>query len=121
MDFYFIPSNDLGSDLDVSLTSGVSTTRYYDPRIMNCEVINPQDLLPALLSLWIDTLYLHFHQKYNTSFQSRFVLASKEKYPSSPITSGREASQLSLKSHDVDSRRPIHSNLGVRHPHFYPP
>ncbi|GJS06897.1 hypothetical protein Tco_0363693 [Tanacetum coccineum] len=95
MDFDFIPShNDLGSDLDISSPSG-DRNKIYDPGIC-IEVESTRFLAP--LSPVIDTL-LPFSSKNEDKVFTHGVLASKEKSP--PSSS--------------------HRNLGVRHPHFYPP
>ncbi|GJU62404.1 hypothetical protein Tco_1244239 [Tanacetum coccineum] len=115
LDFNFIPSNDLGSDLDVSSPSGDSN-KIYDPGI--CIEVESTRFL-ALLSPVIDTL-LTFSSENKDKVFNHGVLASKEKSPSSPSHRGLKAFQLSPESPML-----IHGdntpNLGVRHPHFYPP
>ncbi|GKE69072.1 hypothetical protein Tco_1527144 [Tanacetum coccineum] len=115
-DFDFIPShNDLGSDLDVSSPSR-DRNKIYDPGIC-IEVESMRFLAP--LSLVIDTL-LPFSSENKVKVFNYGVLASKEKSPSSSSHRGLKAFQLSPESSMM-----IHGdntpNLGVCHPHFYPP
>ncbi|GJW84079.1 hypothetical protein Tco_0157224 [Tanacetum coccineum] len=116
MDFDFIPShNDLGSDLDVSSPSG-DRNKIYDPGIC-IEVESTRFLAP--LSPVIDTL-LPFSSENEDKVFNHGVLAYKEKSPPSSSHRGLKAFQLSPESPML-----IHGdntpNLGVRHPHFYPP
>ncbi|GJT80635.1 hypothetical protein Tco_1054977 [Tanacetum coccineum] len=115
-DFDFIPSlNDLGSDLDVSSPSG-DRNKIYDPGI--CIEVEATRFL-STLSPVIDTL-LPFSSENEDKVFNHGVLASKEKSPSSLSHRGSKAFQLSPESPMM-----IHGdntpNLGVRHPHFYPP
>ncbi|GKD05275.1 hypothetical protein Tco_1180249, partial [Tanacetum coccineum] len=93
LDFNFIPSNDLGSNLDVSSPSGDSN-KIYDPGI--CIEFESTRFL-ALLSLVIDTL-LTFSSENKYKVFNHGVLASKEKSPSSPSHRGLKAFQLSPES-----------------------
>ncbi|GJU06622.1 hypothetical protein Tco_1123052 [Tanacetum coccineum] len=116
MDFDFIPShNDLGSDLDISSPSG-DRNKIYDPGIC-IEVESTRFLAP--LSPVIDTL-LPFSSENEDKVFNHGVLAYKEKSPPSSSHRGLKAFQLSPESPMM-----IHGdntpNLGVRHPHFYPP
>ncbi|GJU88961.1 hypothetical protein Tco_1301384 [Tanacetum coccineum] len=116
MDFGFIPShNDLGSDPDVSSPSG-DRNKIYDPGIC-IEVESMRFLAP--LSPVIDTL-LPFSSENEDKVFNHGVLAYKEKSPPSSSHRGLKAFQLSPESPML-----IHAdntpNLGVRHPHFYPP
>ncbi|GKD63696.1 hypothetical protein Tco_1305804 [Tanacetum coccineum] len=115
LDFNFIPSNDLGSDLDVSSPFG-DRNKIYDPGI--CIEVEATRFL-STLSPVIDTL-LPFSSENEDKFFNHGVLASKEKSPSSPSHRGLKAFQLSPESPML-----IHGdntpNLGVRHPHFNPP
>ncbi|GJW72827.1 hypothetical protein Tco_0132197 [Tanacetum coccineum] len=116
LDFDFIPShNDLGSDPDVSSPSG-DRNKIYDPGIC-IEVESTRFLAP--LSPVIDTL-LPFSSENEDKVFNHSVLAYKEKSPPSSSHRGLKAFQLSLESPMM-----IHGdntpNLGVRHPHFYPP
>ncbi|GJY29196.1 hypothetical protein Tco_0404963 [Tanacetum coccineum] len=115
LNFNFIPSNDLGSDLDDSSPSG-DRNKIYDPGI--CIEVEATRFL-STLSLVIDTL-LPFSSENEDKVFNHGVLASKEKSPSSPSHRGLKAFQLSPESPMM-----IHGdntpNLGVRHPHFYPP
>ncbi|GJR69190.1 hypothetical protein Tco_0015255 [Tanacetum coccineum] len=116
LDFNFIPSlNDLGSDLDVSSPSGDSN-KIYDPGI--CIEVESTRFL-STLSPVIDTL-LSFSSENKDKVFNHGVLASKEKSPPSSSHRGLKAFQLSPESPML-----IHGdntpNLGVRHPHFYPP
>ncbi|GJR98321.1 hypothetical protein Tco_0270495 [Tanacetum coccineum] len=76
-DFDFIPSNDLGSDLDDSSPFG-DRNKIYDPGI--CIEVESTRIL-ATLSLVIDTLLL-FSSKNDDKVFNHGVLASKEKSPS---------------------------------------
>ncbi|GJX83854.1 hypothetical protein Tco_0333335, partial [Tanacetum coccineum] len=78
LDFNFIPSNDLGSDLDVSSPSGDSN-KIYDPGI--CIEVESTRFL-STLSPVIDTL-LTFSSENEDKVFNHGVLASKEKSPSS--------------------------------------
>ncbi|GJX93388.1 hypothetical protein Tco_0347974 [Tanacetum coccineum] len=115
IDFDFIPSNDLGSDLDNSSLSR-DRNKIYDLGIC-IEVESTRILDP--LPIVIDTL-LPFSSENEDKVFNHGVLASKEKSPSSPSHRGLKAFQLSPESPML-----IHGdntpNLGVRHPHFYPP
>nr|GEU69577.1 hypothetical protein [Tanacetum cinerariifolium] len=117
MDFDFIPSlNDLGSDLDVSSPSG-DRNKIYDPRI--CIQVKFTRFL-ATISPVINTL-LPFSSENEDKVFNHSVLASKEKSP--PSSSHRGFKAFKLFHHK--SLMLIHGentpNLGVRHPHFYPP
>ncbi|GJR47450.1 hypothetical protein Tco_1315553, partial [Tanacetum coccineum] len=116
LDFDFIPShNDLGSDPDVSSPSRDRNT-IYDPGIC-IEVESTRFLAP--LSPVIDTLLL-FSSKNKDKVFNHGVLAYKDKSPPSSSHQGLKAFQLSPESPMM-----IHGdntpNLGIRHPHFYPP
>ncbi|GKE21452.1 hypothetical protein Tco_1432964, partial [Tanacetum coccineum] len=116
MDFDFIPSNDLGSDHDVSSPFG-NRNKIYNPEI--CIEVESTRFL-ATLSPVIDT-FLPFSSKNEDKVFNHDVLASKEKSPPSSSHRGFKASKLfHLKSPML-----IHGdntpNLGVRHLHFYPP
>ncbi|GJT21045.1 hypothetical protein Tco_0890982 [Tanacetum coccineum] len=116
MDFDFIPShNDLGSDPDVSSPFG-DRNKIYDLGIC-IEVESMRFLAP--LSPVIDTL-LPFSSENEDKVFNHGVLAYKEKSPPSSSHRGLKAFQLSPESPMM-----IHGdntpNLGVRHPHFYPP
>ncbi|GJX39772.1 hypothetical protein Tco_0253075, partial [Tanacetum coccineum] len=116
MDFDFIPSNnDVGSDLDDSSPSG-DRNKIYDPGI--CIEVESMGIL-APLSPVIDTLLTFSFENEDKVF-NHGVLASKEKSPPSSSHRGLKAFQLSPESPML-----IHGdntpNLGVRHPHFYPP
>ncbi|GJW54554.1 hypothetical protein Tco_0098639, partial [Tanacetum coccineum] len=93
LDFNFIPSNDLGSDLDVSSPSGDSN-KIYDPWI--CIEVDSTRFL-STLSPVIKTLLL-FSSKNEDKVFNHGVLASKEKSPSSPSHRGLKAFQLSPES-----------------------
>ncbi|GKF10865.1 hypothetical protein Tco_0048791, partial [Tanacetum coccineum] len=116
LDFDFIPSNDLESDLDDSSPSG-DRNKIYDPGI--CIEVESTRFL-STLSPVIDTL-LPFSSENEVKVFNHGVLASKEKSPPSLSYRGFKASKLSLHK----SPMLIHGNntlkLGVRHPHFYPP
>ncbi|GKD56068.1 hypothetical protein Tco_1289455, partial [Tanacetum coccineum] len=116
IDFDFIPSNDLGSDLDVSSPSGDSN-KIYHPGI--CIEVESSRIL-ATLSPMINTLLLFLSENEDKIF-NHGVLAFKEKSPSSLSHRGFKASKLFHQK----SPKLIHGdntlNLGVRHPHFYPP
>ncbi|GJT19270.1 hypothetical protein Tco_0877976 [Tanacetum coccineum] len=117
MDFDFIPShNDLGSDLDVSSPFG-DRNKIYDPGI--CIEVESTRFL-ATHSPVIDTLLL-FSSKNEDKVFNNGVLTSKEKSPPSSSHQGFKAS----KPFHHKSPMLIHGdntpNLGVCHPHFYPP
>ncbi|GJY70601.1 hypothetical protein Tco_0474304 [Tanacetum coccineum] len=115
IDFDFIPSNDLGSDLDVSSPSGDSN-KIYDPGI--CIEVESTRIL-ATLSPVIKTL-LPFSSENEDKVFNHGVLANKEKSPPSSSHRGLKAFQLSPESPML-----IHGDntpdLGVRHPYFHPP
>ncbi|GKD30508.1 hypothetical protein Tco_1241286 [Tanacetum coccineum] len=116
LDFNFIPSNDLGSDLDVSSPSGDSN-KIYDPGI--CIEVESTRFL-ALLSPVIDTL-LTFSSENKDKVFNHGVLASKEKSSSSLSLRGFKASKLFHQKSPMLIHGDNTPNLGVRHPHFYPP
>ncbi|GJZ46644.1 hypothetical protein Tco_0594240 [Tanacetum coccineum] len=117
MDFDFIPShNDLGSDLDISSPFG-DRNMIYDPGIC-IEVESTRFLAP--LSPVIDTL-LPFSSENEDKVFTHGVLASKEKSPSSSSHRGFKASKLSLHKSPMLIHEDNTPNLGIRHPHFYPP
>ncbi|GJS81659.1 hypothetical protein Tco_0748200 [Tanacetum coccineum] len=117
MDFDFIPShNDLGSDLDVSSPSG-DRNKIYDPGI--CIEVESMRFL-ATLSPVIDTL-LPFSSKNEDKVFNHGVLASKEKSPPSSSHRGFKASKLFHHKIPMLTHGDNTPNLGVRHPHFYPP
>ncbi|GJV65552.1 hypothetical protein Tco_1476380 [Tanacetum coccineum] len=89
INFDFIPSNDLGSDLDVSSPSG-DRNKIYDPGI--CIEVESMRFL-STLSPVIDTL-LPFSSENEDKVFNHGVLASKEKSPSSPSHRGLKASKL---------------------------
>ncbi|GJU06133.1 hypothetical protein Tco_1122563 [Tanacetum coccineum] len=89
MDFDFIPSNDLGSDLDVSSPFG-DRNKIYDPGI--CIEVESTRIL-ATLSPVIDTL-LPFSSKNDDKVFNHGVLASKEKSPPFSSHRGFKASKL---------------------------
>ncbi|GJV86073.1 hypothetical protein Tco_1525971 [Tanacetum coccineum] len=113
LDFDFIPSNDLGSDLDNSSPSGDSN-KIYDPGI--CIEVESTRFL-STLSPVTDTL-LPFSSKNKDKIFNHSVLASKEKSPSSPSHRGFKASKL------FHQKAPsfIHGDnlpyMGVRTPYF---
>ncbi|GJV92005.1 hypothetical protein Tco_1539818 [Tanacetum coccineum] len=89
LDFDFIPSNDLGSDLDDSSPSG-DRNKIYDPGI--CIEVESTRILATLPPV-IDTL-LTFSSENEDKVFNHGVLASKEKSPSSPSHRGFKASKL---------------------------
>ncbi|GJV24511.1 hypothetical protein Tco_1377206 [Tanacetum coccineum] len=120
MDFFFFSTSFLlimiTTDHDVFFSSEDRKTRYYDLGIC-IEVESTRFLAP--LSLVIDTL-LPFSSENEDKVFNHDVLAYKEKYPPSSSHRGLKAFQLSPEIPMM-----IHGdntpNLGVRHPHFYPP
>ncbi|GJT36376.1 hypothetical protein Tco_0926795 [Tanacetum coccineum] len=117
MDFDFIPSNnDVGSDLDDSSPSG-DRNKIYDPGI--CIEVESTRFL-STLSPVIDTL-LTFSSENEDKVFNHGVLASKEKSPSSPSHRGLKASKLFHQKSPMLISGDNTPNLGVRHPHFYPP
>ncbi|GJX18535.1 hypothetical protein Tco_0221212 [Tanacetum coccineum] len=89
LDFDFIPSNDLGSDLDGSSPFG-DRNKIYDPGI--CIEVESTRFL-ATLSPVIDTLLL-FSSENEVKVFNHGVLASKEKSPYSLSHQGFKASKL---------------------------
>ncbi|GJR48142.1 hypothetical protein Tco_1316245 [Tanacetum coccineum] len=89
LDFDFISSNDLGSDLDVSSPSGDSN-KIYDPGI--CIEVESTRFL-STLSPVIDTL-LQFSSENEDKVFNHGVLASKEKSPPSSSHRGLKVSKL---------------------------
>ncbi|GKC07637.1 hypothetical protein Tco_0999247 [Tanacetum coccineum] len=96
LDFDFIPSNDIGSDLNASAPSEDSN-KIYDPGIC-IEKSNPNPQNSCTLSPEINTLLLFSSENEDKVF-NHGVLAYKEK---SPPSRGLKASKLSLsrKVHD---------------------
>ncbi|GJR78401.1 hypothetical protein Tco_0149186 [Tanacetum coccineum] len=116
LDFDFIPShNDLGSNLDDSSPSE-DRNKIYDPGI--CIKVKSTTFL-ATLSPVIDTL-LPFSSENEDKVFNHDILAYMEKSPPSSSHRGLKAFQLSLECPML-----IHGdntpNLGVCHPHSYPP
>ncbi|GKF01036.1 hypothetical protein Tco_0027959, partial [Tanacetum coccineum] len=116
LDFNFIPSNDLGSDLDDSSPSG-DRNKIYDPGI--CIEVESTGIL-APLSPVIDTLLTFSFENEDKVF-NHGVLDSKEKSPSSLSHRGFKASKLFHQKTPMLIHGDNTPNLGVRHPHFYPP
>ncbi|GJR47870.1 hypothetical protein Tco_1315973 [Tanacetum coccineum] len=116
LDFEFIPSNDLGSDLNASSPSGDSNKIYY-PGI--CIKVEATRFL-STISPMIDTLLLFSSENEDKVF-NHGVLASKEKSPSSLSHRGFKASKLFHQKSPMLISGDNTPNLGVRHPHFYPP
>ncbi|GKA90932.1 hypothetical protein Tco_0812802 [Tanacetum coccineum] len=117
MDFDFIPShNDLRSDLDISSPSG-DRNKIYDPGIC-IEVESTRFLAP--LSPVIDTL-LPFSSENEDKVFNHGVLASKEKSPPSSSHRAFKASKIFHHKSPMLIHEDNTPNLGVRHPHFYPP
>ncbi|GJU34496.1 hypothetical protein Tco_1182850 [Tanacetum coccineum] len=115
-DFDFIPSNDLGSDLDDSSPSG-DRNKIYDPGI--CIEVEAMRIL-ATLSPVIDTL-LPFSSKNDNKVFNHGVLASKEKSPPFSSHRGLKASKLFHQKSLMLIHGDNTPNLGVLHLHFYPP
>ncbi|GJZ06885.1 hypothetical protein Tco_0540678 [Tanacetum coccineum] len=117
-----IESDDFDSEDDDNSTIPVPSSnlsdrnKIYDPGI--CIKVESTRIL-ATLSPVIKTL-LAFSSENEDKVFNHGVLASKEKSPSSLSHRGLKAFQLSPESPML-----IHGdntpNLGVRHPHFYPP
>ncbi|GJX45370.1 hypothetical protein Tco_0262046 [Tanacetum coccineum] len=116
LDFNFIPSNDLGSDLDDSSPSE-DRNKIYDPGI--CIEVEATRFL-STLSPVIDTL-LPFSSENEDKVFNHGVLASKEKSPSSPSHRGFKASKVFHQKSPMLISGDNTPNLGIRHPHFYPP
>ncbi|GKG29462.1 hypothetical protein Tco_0416827, partial [Tanacetum coccineum] len=89
LDFNFIPSNDLGSDLDDSSPSG-DRNKIYDPGI--CIEVEATRFL-STLSPVINTL-LPFSSENEDKVFNHDVLASKEKSPHSLSHRGLKVSKL---------------------------
>ncbi|GJT92079.1 hypothetical protein Tco_1080924 [Tanacetum coccineum] len=115
IDFDFIPSNDLGSDLDNSSPSR-DRNKIYDPGI--CIEVESTRILASLPPV-IDTL-LTFSSENEDKVFNHGVLASKEKSPSSISHRGFKASKLFHQKSPMLISGDNTPDLGVRHPHFYP-
>ncbi|GKC35075.1 hypothetical protein Tco_1047459, partial [Tanacetum coccineum] len=89
----------------------------YDPGL--CIEVESTRFL-STLSPVIDTL-LPFSSKNEDKVFNHGVLASKEKSPSSPSHRGFKASKLFHQKIPMLISGDNTPNLGVRHPHFYPP
>ncbi|GJT80660.1 hypothetical protein Tco_1055002 [Tanacetum coccineum] len=109
MDFNFIPSNDLGSNHDVSSPSG-NRNKIYDPGI--CIEVESTRFL-ATLSPVIDTL-LPFSSENEDKVFNHGVLASKEKSPPSSSHRGFKASKLFHQKSPMLIHGDNTPNLGVR-------
>ncbi|GJS83603.1 ribonuclease H-like domain-containing protein [Tanacetum coccineum] len=107
LDFDFIPSNDLGSDLDVSSPFG-DRNKIYDPGI--CIEVESTRFL-ATHSPMIDTL-LPFSSENEDKAFNHGVLASKEKSPPYSSHRGFKAFQLIFESPMMIHGENTH-NLGV--------
>ncbi|GKD97369.1 hypothetical protein Tco_1381266 [Tanacetum coccineum] len=117
MDFDFIPShNDLGSNLDVS-SPYEDRNKIYDPGI--CIEVESTRFL-VTLSPVIDIL-LPFSSENKDKVFNHGVLASKEKSPPSSSHRGFKASKPFHHKSPMLIHGANNPNLGVRHPHFYPP
>ncbi|GJV98299.1 hypothetical protein Tco_1553551 [Tanacetum coccineum] len=116
LDFDFISSNDLGSDLNASSPSG-DRNKIYDPGI--CIEVESTKIL-ATLSPVINTL-LQFSSENEDKVFNHGVLASKEKSPPSSSHRGLKVSKLFHQKSPMLIHGDNTPNLGVRHPHFYPP
>ncbi|GJX88681.1 hypothetical protein Tco_0340695 [Tanacetum coccineum] len=116
LDFDFISSNDLGSDLDVSSPSG-DRNKIFDPGI--CIEVESTRFL-ATLSPVIDTL-IPFSSENDDKVFNHGVLASKEKSPYSPSHRGFKAYKVFHQKSPMLIHGDNTPDLGVRHPHFYPP
>ncbi|GKA63125.1 hypothetical protein Tco_0762731 [Tanacetum coccineum] len=117
LDFDFIPSNDLGSDLNDSSPFGDSN-KIYDLGDKQIEVGIHGILAP--LPPVIDTLLIFSSENEDKVF-NHGVLASKEKSPSSPSHRGFKASKVFHQKSPMLIHGDNTPDLGVRHPHFYPP
>ncbi|GJU28909.1 hypothetical protein Tco_1172498 [Tanacetum coccineum] len=115
LDFDFILSNDLGSDLDVSSPSG-DRNKIYNPRIY-IEV--ESTIFLATLSPMIDTL-IPFSSENDDKVFNHGVLASKDKSPTFSSHRGLKTSNLFHHKSPMLIHGDNTPNLGVRHPHFYP-
>ncbi|GJW46781.1 hypothetical protein Tco_0078427 [Tanacetum coccineum] len=116
LDFDFIPSNDLGSDLDVSSPSG-DRNKIYD---LGIYIEVESTIFLATLSPVIDTL-IPFSSKNDDKVFNHGVLASKEKSPTFSSHRGLKAYKLFHHKSPMLIHEENAPNLGVRHPHFYPP
>ncbi|GJS39923.1 hypothetical protein Tco_0564966 [Tanacetum coccineum] len=115
LDFDFIPSNDLGSNLDVFSPSGHSN-KIYDPGIY-IDIKSMRIL--ATLSPLIDNLLPFSYENVDKVF-NHGVLSYKEKSSSSSHR-GLKASKLFHHQSPMLIHGDNTPNLGVRHPYFYPP
>ncbi|GKF60314.1 hypothetical protein Tco_0177100, partial [Tanacetum coccineum] len=106
LDFDFISSNDLGSDLDVSSPSG-DRNKIYDPGIC-IEVESTRILAP--LSPVIDTLLTFLSENEDKVF-NHGVLTSKEKSPPFLSHRGFKASKLFLLGIRKRLGHPVYSTV----------
>ncbi|GKD63947.1 hypothetical protein Tco_1306055 [Tanacetum coccineum] len=116
LEFNFIPSNDLGSDFDDSSPSE-DRNKIYDPGI--CIEVESTRIL-ATLSPMIDTL-LPFSSENDDKVFNHGIHTSKEKSPPFSSHRGFKASKLFHQKSPMLIHEDNTPNLGVRHPHFYPP
>ncbi|GJT84121.1 hypothetical protein Tco_1058463 [Tanacetum coccineum] len=93
------------------------SNKIYDPRI--CIEVESTRILATLPPV-IDTL-LTFSSENEDKVFNHGVLASKEKSPSSISHRGLKASKLFHQKSPMLIHGDNTPNLGVRHPHFYPP
>ncbi|GKE64939.1 hypothetical protein Tco_1519100, partial [Tanacetum coccineum] len=105
------------STIDVVEDIPVDRNKIYDPGI--CIEVESMGILTPLSPV-IDTL-LTFSSKNEDKVFNHGVLASKEKSPSSPSHRGFKASKLFHQKSPMLIHGDNTPNLGVRHPHFYPP
>ncbi|GJR01376.1 hypothetical protein Tco_0524360 [Tanacetum coccineum] len=107
---------DVVEDIPVDFHSSRDRNKIYDPGI--CIEVKSTRFLTTYSPV-IDTL-LPFSSENEDKVFNHGVLASKEKSPSSPSHRGLKAFQLSPESPMLISGDNT-TNLGVRHPNFYPP
>ncbi|GJW12223.1 hypothetical protein Tco_1578050 [Tanacetum coccineum] len=124
---FTLSSDSLGSDLVVSFPSG-TRNKIFDPGIFigvqSMIFLSPDEFsfsfirdppLPV-----IDTL-LPFSSENENKVVNTGILASEEKSPPSSSHRGFKASKLSHHKSPMLIHGDNTPNLGVRHPHFYPP
>ncbi|GJZ57631.1 hypothetical protein Tco_0613125 [Tanacetum coccineum] len=124
---FTLSSDSLGSDLVVSFPSG-TRNKIFDPGIFigvqSMIFLSPDEFsfsfirdppLPV-----IDTL-LPFSSENENKVVNTGILASEEKSPPSSSHRGFKASKLSHHKSPMLIHGDNTLNLGVRHPHFYPP
>ncbi|GJW22432.1 hypothetical protein Tco_0033054 [Tanacetum coccineum] len=124
---FTLSSDSLISDLVVSFPSG-TRNKIFDPGIFigvqSMIFLSPDEFSFSFIHdpplLVIDTL-LPFSSENENKVVNTGILASEEKSPPSSSHRGFKASKLSHHKSPMLIHGDNTPNLGVRHPHFYPP